>query len=141
MKTVIDKNSGKVLFVTVVDVEIAIDQLLINDYPKEDFAYPYYNFTTNLFYEGIPSVDIIPVPQEVQLWRIRTVLKLMDLEVTIETALNSLDEPTKTGALYIWEYGTTIERPSQTVLLLQNILQMTDEQVNEIFIQANNIQL
>lgn len=84
---------------------------------------------------------IIEVPKEVQLWRIRTVLKLMGLENTIETALNNLEEPTKTAGLYIWNFGTTVERYSQTVLMLQMVLQMTDEQVNQMFLQANNIQL
>lgn len=89
----------------------------------------------------IEEGESVEVPQEVQLWRVRTILKLMGLEDDIVTALNSLEEPTKTGALYIWEYGTTVERNSQTVLLLQSVLQLTEEQVNDIFIQANNIQL
>lgn len=81
------------------------------------------------------------VPQEVQLWRVRTVLKLSNLEETITTALDALEEPTKTGAKTIWEYGTTVERNSQTVLFLQTALQMTDAQVDEIFIQASEIVL
>ena len=81
------------------------------------------------------------LPQEVQLWRVRVILKLGGLEAAIETALNSLSEPTKTGALYIWNYGTTVERSSQTVQLLQNVLGLTDAQVDDIFIQANQIQL
>ena len=81
------------------------------------------------------------VPQEVQLWRIRTVLKLSQLETQIEDALNNLPEPSKTAGLYIWKFGTTVERSSQTVLLLQSVLQLTDEQVDDLFIQANAIVL
>ena len=81
------------------------------------------------------------LPQEVQLWRARTVLKLLGMEQVIEIALNSLEEPTKTGALYIWQFGTTVERNSQTVLLLQTVLGLTDAQVDDIFIQAENIAL
>ena len=88
---------------------------------------------------SIERVEILP--QEVQLWRVRVILKLGGLESAIETALNGLDEPTKTGALYIWNYGTTVERSSQTVLLIQSVLGLTDTQVDEIFIQANSIQL
>lgn len=95
---------------------------------------------TTIQYTDDTSIEVV-VPFEVQLWRIRTVLKLMGLEDIIANALNSLEEPMKTGALYIWEYGTTVERQSQTVQLLQAVLQMTDEQVDQIFIQANNIQL
>lgn len=81
------------------------------------------------------------VPQEVQLWRIRTVLKLTQLEAQIETVLNNLPEPSKTAANYIWNYGTTVERNSQTVLLIQTTLQLTDEQVDDLFIQAEQILL
>ena len=85
-----------------------------------------------------PSYEI---PQEVQLWRIRTVLKLMQLETPIEQALETLPEPSKTAANYIWNYGTTIERNSQTVLLLQSVLQMTNEEVDNLFIQSEAILL
>lgn len=83
----------------------------------------------------------ITVPFEVQLWRIRTVLKLSQLETQIEDALNNLPEPSKTAGLYIWKFGTTVERSSQTVLLLQSVLQLSDEQVDDLFIQANAIVL
>ena len=94
--------------------------------------------------EGASEDEIVEatkpiVPTEVQLWRVRTVLRLMQLEETIATALEQLEEPTKTGAKTIWEFGTTIERNSQTVLFLQYVLQMSDEQVDEIFIQAEAI--
>ena len=81
------------------------------------------------------------IPQEVQLWRIRTVLKLMQLETPIEQALETLPEPSKTAANYIWNYGTTVERSSQTVLLLQSVLQMTNEEVDNLFIQSEAILL
>jgi len=80
-------------------------------------------------------------PLEVQLWRVRTILKLMNLETTIESALNQLEEPTQTAAKNVWNYGTTIERYSQTVLFIQSVTQMTDDQVDEIFQQAEAIQI
>ena len=83
--------------------------------------------------------DDVETPQEVALWKIRAVLKSMGLEEQIENSFELLEEPNKTGAKYIWEYGTIIERQSQTVLFLQQVLKMTNEQVNEIFITANNI--
>ena len=89
--------------------------------------------------EEIDEANKPTVPTEVQLWRIRTVLKLSNLEATIETALDELDEPTKTAAKNVWNYGTTIDRYSQTVLFIQAVLEMTDAQVDEIFIQAEAI--
>jgi hypothetical protein len=84
------------------------------------------------------------IPQkvnEVALWKIRTVLKMMGLEETIQEKFELLEEPEKTAAKYIYEYGTSIERYSKTVLFLQNVLEMTDQQVDQIFTNANNITL
>jgi hypothetical protein len=143
MKTIINKQSGKVLFAIAnfedTDTEIAIDEIL-TDY----FVVPYFNQETREFYEGATPEEIEQAfkdatPTEVQLWRVRTILKLMNLEATIESALDQLEEPTQTAAKNVWNYGTTVERYSQTVLFIQSVTQMTDDQVDEIFQQAENI--
>jgi hypothetical protein len=85
--------------------------------------------------------DNIECPIEVALWKIRVVLKVMELEGVVANALENLQEPTKTSALYIWSYGTSIDRDSQTIFFLQNILQLTNQQVDDIFIQANLLKL
>jgi hypothetical protein len=143
MKTIINKQSGKVLFAIAnfedTDTEIAIDEIL-TDY----FVVPYFNQETREFYEGATPEEIEQAfkdatPSEVQLWRVRTILKLMNLETTIESALDQLEEPTQTAAKNVWNYGTTVERYSQTVLFIQSVTEMTDDQVDEIFQQAENI--
>jgi hypothetical protein len=143
MKTIIEISTNKVVGATYsnecLETEILIDELL-----QVPMIKPLFDFNTRTFFEGATQQEIdeanrAKVPNEVQLWRVRTVLKLSNLETTIETAFNSLPEPTKTGALYVWNYGTTIERFSDTVLFLQSVLQMTNEQVDEIFIQAEAI--
>jgi len=122
MKTVINKFTRKPLFITAIDVELAEDQELV---------------------DGILEIelDTIEVPLEVQLWKIRTVLKLTGLEEVLEQALNGLEEPMKTSALYIWQFGTSVDRYSPTIAFIQQVLQMTDEQIDEIFINANKIVL
>jgi hypothetical protein len=143
MKTIINKQSGKVLFAIAnfqdTDTEIAIDEIL-----TEYFVIPYFNQETREFYEGATPEEIEQAfkdatPSEVQLWRVRTILKLMNLETTIESALDQLEEPTQTAAKNVWNYGTTVERYSQTVLFIQSVTEMTDDQVDEIFQQAENI--
>jgi hypothetical protein len=143
MKTIINKQSGKVLFAIAnfedTETEIAIDEIL-----TEFFVIPYFNQETREFYEGATPEEIEQAfkdatPSEVQLWRVRTILKLMNLETTIESALDQLEEPTQTAAKNVWNYGTTVERYSQTVLFIQSVTQMTDDQVDEIFQQAENI--
>jgi hypothetical protein len=95
----------------------------------------------NISYESFEYEEqqIEEIPFEVALWKIRAVLKQMGLEEQIEQSFELLEEPNRTGAKYIWEYGTTIERYSPTVLFIQQVLQLTDEQVNSIFITANSI--
>lgn len=143
MKTIIEIATNKVVGVTLnnecLDTEILIDELL-----QVEMVKPYFNFDTREFYEGATQQEISQAfkdatPTEVQLWRVRTVLKLLGMEQVIEVALNSLPEPTKTGALYSWNYGTTVERNSQTVLLLQSVLGLTDAQTDDIFQQAEAI--
>lgn len=89
----------------------------------------------------IENVEVRQIPFEVALWKIRVILKGMGLEEQIEQSFELLEEPNKTGAKYIWEYGTAIERYSQTVLFIQTVLGFTNEQVDDIFINANKISL
>ena len=108
-----------------------------NEFRSANFdKYPNPTTITELLVEAV-----IEVPQEVALWKIRAVLKSMGLEEQIKQSFELLEEPNKTGAKYIWEYGTSIERQSKTVLFIQQVLQMTEEQVDNIFINANNITL
>jgi hypothetical protein len=143
MKTIIEIATNKVVGVTLnnecLETEVLIDELL-----QVEMVKPYFNFDTRTFYDGATPQEINQAfkdktPAEVQLWRIRTILKLMNLETTIESALDELEEPNKTAAKNVWNYGTTVERNSQTVLFIQSVTQMTDEQVDEIFQQAEAI--
>jgi hypothetical protein len=143
MKTIINIATNQVVGVTYsnecLETEVLIDELLTDNLVK-----PYFNFETREFYEGATQEEIEQAfkdktPTEVQLWRIRTILKLMNLETTIESALDQLPEPNQTAAKNVWNYGTTIERYSQTVLFIQSVTQMTDDQVDEIFQQAEAI--
>lgn len=81
------------------------------------------------------------VPSEVPLWSMRILLKKMQLFDSIIYAINQMEEPLKSMALDYLEYGNYIERNSNTVILIQQILQMTDLQVDELFIEASNLKL
>jgi len=143
MKTIINIPTNQVVGVTYgnecLETEVLIDELL-----QVSMVKPYFNFDTREFYEGATQEEIDQAfkdktPAESQLWRVRTILNLMNLISTIESALDQLEEPTKTAAKNVWNYGTTIERYSQTVLFIQSVTQMTDDQVDEIFQQAEAI--
>ena len=143
MKTIIEIATNQVIGVTYSN-ECLITETLIDELLQVEMVKPYFNFETREFYEGATPEEIDQAfkdatPSEVQLWRVRTILKLMNLETTIESALDQLEEPTQTAAKNVWNYGTTVERYSQTVLFIQSVTQMTDDQVDEIFQQAENI--
>jgi hypothetical protein len=143
MKTIIEIATNQVVGVTYSN-ECLITETLIDELLQVPMVKPYFNFDTREFYEGATQEEIEQAfkdktPSEVQLWRVRTILNLMNLIPTIESALDQLDEPTKTAAKNVWNYGTTIERYSQTVLFIQSVTQMTDDQVDEIFQQAEAI--
>lgn len=123
MKSVINKHTGQKLYNTLIyDIELNDHEELVDFIPDNDEA----------------SMDI---PVEVALWKIRAIIKSMGVEEQIEQSFELLEEPNKIGAKYIWEYGTAIERYSQTVLFIQTVLGLTDEQVDNIFINANKINL
>jgi hypothetical protein len=145
MKTIINISTNQVVGVTLND-ECLETETLISELLQVQMVKPYFNFDTREFYEGATPEEIEQAfrdktPAEVQLWRLRTILNLMNLIGTIESALDQLPEPNKTAAKNVWNYGTTVERYSQTVLFIQSVTQMTDDQVDEIFQQAEAIQI
>ena len=145
MKTIIEIATNQVVGVTYSN-ECLITETLIDELLQVSMVKPYFNFDTREFYEGATQEEIDQAfkdktPAESQLWRVRTILNLMNLVSTIESALEQLEEPTKTAAKNVLNYGTTIERYSQTVLFIQSVTQMTDDQVDEIFQQAEAIQI
>ena len=80
------------------------------------------------------------VPEQVTLWQLRGVLAAMGLEDTITTVINGMpDSNEKKIALKAWEYANNIRRQSPTVNAIKAILNPTDEQVDQIFIQAEQI--
>jgi hypothetical protein len=143
MKTIINIATNQVVGVTYSN-ECLITEILIDELLQVPMVKPYFNFDTREFYEGATQEEIDQAfkdktPSEVQLWRVRTILNLMNLVAIIESALDQLEEPTRTAAKNVWNYGTTVERYSQTVLFIQSVTQMTDDQVDEIFQQAEAI--
>ncbi len=89
--------------------------------------------------EEINAVRIIP--EQVPVWCIKVILHEMGLLATVEAALNQLEEPSKTRANYIWNFGNFILRDSLTVAFIGQVLQKNKQEIDEIFINANNIEL
>jgi hypothetical protein len=80
------------------------------------------------------------VPDQVTLWQLRAVLEIMGLEATVTAVIKGMPEGVEsTVAWRAWEYANNIKRFSPTVAGIKAILQLTDEQVDQIFIQADQI--
>ena len=87
-------------------------------------------------------VDSTPRPitiDTISLWKLRSILSARNLIDSINNIIKSLDEPYKTYASNGFEYALTIDRNSSMILMIQQALKMSDSDVDDIFIAANNI--
>jgi hypothetical protein len=91
------------------------------------------------FQEDIPAPEVI-VPFDVPTWRLRAILAINNKEQDVENAINQLPEPNKTIAKRAWDFGSNTERSSQTVVFIKGTLGLTDEEVDNYFIDAQNLQ-
>ena len=69
MKTIIDSNTGKVLYTTTIEIELQENQIEIDDLITDNFIKPYWNFETLSFYE-------VATPQEINDVRIPQALEI-----------------------------------------------------------------
>lgn len=53
MKTIIDKNTGKVLYCSMVEVELLENEILIDELLTEEMENPYFDFEKRIFYNKI----------------------------------------------------------------------------------------
>lgn len=143
MKTVINIQSGKVLFASAnfedTETEIAIDEIL-----TESFIMPYFNQETREFYDGATQEEIAEyqktlVPQIITRRQFKIALAILGKnENDILNGINQLSEPTKTIALISYTEAGTFERTNPELIFVgKTFLQMTDEQIDNIFIVGN----
>lgn len=143
MKTVINKQSGKVLFAVAnfedTETEIAIEEIL-----TEFFVVPYFNQETRVFYEGATQEEIAEyqktlVPQVITRRQFKIALAILGKnENDILNGINQLSEPTKTIALISYTEAGTFERANPELIFVgKTFLQMTDDEIDNIFIVGN----
>lgn len=65
----------------------------------------------------------------------------MGLFQFVETALDNLPEPNKSVALMAWNYSPTINSESSVTKFVQQSLQLSDQEVADIFNSAENLTL
>lgn len=84
-----------------------------------------------------PFVPPPYVPDQVTMRQARLALLDAGLLNTIDAALNSLPEPTKTRSLIEWNHGSVVERNSALVSQMAAVLGLDSTQVDNLFIQAS----
>ena len=94
---------------------------------------------------GIEIIEVnettaITYPEkEVPCWRMRTVMELAGLKSQIDALIDAMPMPGKVIASNAWEYGNTVSTSSPIVIGIKQGLNLTDAQVFEFFIQAENL--
>ena len=79
--------------------------------------------------------------KEVELWRIKGILTLMNRIDEVDVAIEKLPDPQKTLAKFVWLNGNVLNSQSDTVKFVQASLNLTDEERDSIFEQAAAIKL
>ena len=120
---------------------VTIEFLTFNDAQNFILANPEWAGVAIIeFQEEIPAPEII-VPFEVPTWRLRAILAINNLEQSVTDALDQLTDPQKTIAKRAWDFGSKTERTSPTVEFIKTVLNLTDSEVDNFFIQAEAIQI
>lgn len=103
--------------------------------------------STNEVYNGYTLIDWMmdeplpeapPVPQQVPMWAVRTVLQTSGLFDLAQTTIQASDN---VALKNIWEYGNFAERSSVSINSLASQLQLTNEQVDQLFRDADALNI
>jgi hypothetical protein len=58
MKTIVDINTGKVLYATSIYIDLQENEMAIDNLLQDNFINPYWNFANNTFYENATAEEI-----------------------------------------------------------------------------------
>jgi hypothetical protein len=76
------------------------------------------------------------IPQQVPMWAVRTVLQNDGL---FDQAQALINETSDNALKNVWEYGNFADRNSRAISVLAIELGLTEAQVDQMFIDANNL--
>ena len=86
-----------------------------------------------------PEPAPTPIPQVVTMRQARLALLQQGLLASIQPAIDSLDEPHRSGANIEWEYSQEVERNRPFVELLSQALGLTDDDLDALFTLASTL--
>lgn len=145
MKIKLDEN-GKVI--SILNVGIDNDYIdapeLPNDHEFGVSDYKYldgkYNKVDAVAINEMTVGEIVPEKITKLQLKIQLVKSGFDLQI-IENAINALPEPQKTLAFLSWTEATNFYRDNEMIASVGQMLNLTSEQIDEIFIEAEKILL
>lgn len=80
------------------------------------------------------------LPKIVSQRQLRTQLVLSGFDLNdIQTAIDTLSEPNKSIAQIAWDYAVTFERESPLLICVGNQLELSQTQIDEIFLNASKL--
>lgn len=138
MLRIINKQTGMFLrddFTFNEETEIGLE---VN--PAQGFYHPKWDgekWVEGATAEEIEALNIEIVPEKISSRQLRYQLILQGFNLeTIEQALNQLPEPNRSLAKVDWEYATNFYRNNAMIVAVGQLLQLTEEQIDNIFIQG-----
>ena len=142
MKTIVETNTGKLLFSTDNDNYICLEnQTKIDIHLKEMFVSPFFDFQSNSYYEGATSEEIasmIVVPDSISQMKLRKQLVLSGISIaSIDALIQSLPQPNRDLIYTMWEYAVVFDRHNPELNAMAQMLEITQQQLDEIFINGN----
>ena len=129
---------------------------LMDEQPENSILYEPNNFIKPVFntypnptqvIEGASDHDIENfnkpiVPSELTLGKFMTYLALIGLEQTIIDEIELIEDAQQKIMIKTYlKYGGFVERNSQAIMFFKSILQKTDDEVDQLFINADSIVL
>jgi len=80
-----------------------------------------------------------PIPQVVTMRQARLALLQQGLLASVQPAIDALDEPHSSTANIEWEYSQVVERNRAIVLMLAQVLELTDDDLDALFTLADTL--
>lgn len=84
----------------------------------------------------VPPTDRPRVPDSITMRQARRCLRLRGLLDAVQPAIDSLPDPDREDAQIDWDYSATVERDRGFVLQVAQALGLSDQQLDELFIEA-----
>lgn len=129
-------------FVDIDDIYAALPPYSTMIEPPEVGAGKVAIFTGNGWVESDPPEVLppaIPVPASITMRQARLQLHAIGKLSAVQEAINQLPEPPKTSAQIEWDYASVVERVSPFVALLTPALGLSDEQMDDLFREAEKL--